>query len=144
LSNNTDIGYTGINLIAKEFQNNAFLRELQLEEVTPWAVSETISETTEFKQSVNGAVMSVLNGLRDNMTLHVLRMTDRKLQFLDSAQLIPFYQHLNRNCKRSQLLREQPLPSSYWCFILERFCLMPSVIFYYLMEIPDLVPTPPK
>jgi Ran GTPase-activating protein (RanGAP) involved in mRNA processing and transport len=140
LSFNYEIDLIGIRLVAQELPNNVFLKELNMEQVTKW----WRSETTELKVSINAAVASVLNALTDNMTLHVLKLNDEEFRRLDTANRMSFYLHLNKNCKRSQLLREQPLPSSYWCFILEKFCLMPSVIFYYLMELPDLVPIPSK
>jgi hypothetical protein len=126
-------------MIAKELPNNAFLRELQLDDIN-WSVSELKWDTTEEKKNVSATAMSVINGLRENMTLHVLRLNDPRLRFFDTARRMPFYQHLNQNCKRSQLLRgEQPVPSSYWYFILEKFNLMPSVVFYYLTELPDMM-----
>jgi Leucine Rich repeat len=140
LSYNRQIDFTGIRLVAQELPNNAFLKELLLEQVTQnWRSSR--SETMEIKASINAAVTSVLNGLRNNMNLHVLTMDDTVFRRLDTANRMAFYLHLNKDCNRSQLLREPSLPSSYWCFILKKFCLNPSVVFSFLIEMPHLIPS---
>jgi hypothetical protein len=141
LSHNTPIGYEGLRLIGEALPSSK-LSELILTESVEWVEyddddDEELAEAQDWK--CIEAADALVEGVRNNVHLQVLNVEGLHLPAL-AVEEIDFYLEMNRNFGRGLLSQQHTLHPSIWSFLLAKFSDELSVVFFYVRELPMLVP----
>ncbi len=145
LSDNRTIGFDGLRMMGEALcQSSGSLQELWISGAAiPNAWFDKTSKLAQAQElKITQAAQALLNGVRRSVHLQALNGNFYLFIPCHLANEIDFYLQLNRECGRKLLQIQQFLPTNtVWCFLLAKFSVDPSIVFYYLRELPMLMST---
>jgi hypothetical protein len=144
LGHNATIGYEGLRLIGEALPNSK-LQELVLGGSVYWVDYDDddddddgeLAQAQELK--CNLAAKAFVEGVRNN--IHLQKLNLEELHFPSTAIAeIDFYVDMNCKFGRHLLSQQHSLPPTIWSLLLAKFSHELSVVFFYVRELPMLVP----
>jgi hypothetical protein len=141
LSNNPTIGYEGLRLIGEALPNSK-LKELALGGSVNWVDYDDdddgeLAQAQEMKRDL--AAKALVEGMRSNIHLQILNIDGLHFPSTAIAE-IDFYVNMNFKFGRHLLSQQHSLPPTIWSLLLAKFSHELSVVFFYVRELPMLVP----